>query len=110
MGLVQKNELVLLLEDLTKRKEAVRERIAAGESAEVLAAIEDARREVAGAMRSAVERVDGGTVVMLLGRERAQVYGELARLEARAREAMGEEATAQREERRADEIARALGG
>ncbi len=108
MGLFEKNELVALLEELTKRRESLRAGIAAGEVAETLAAIEEARRLLAGSLLTTLERVDAGTVVMLLGRERAQVYVELARLEAQARAAMGDAGAAQRAEARGEEIARAM--
>lgn len=108
MGLFEKNELVALLEDLTKRRESLRAGIAAGEIAETLAAIDEARRLLAGSLLTTLERMDAGTVVMLLGRDRAQVYAELARLEAQAREAMGDAGGARRAGARADEIAKAM--
>jgi hypothetical protein len=46
-------------------------------------------------------------VVTLLGREKAAAYADLARLEAEARRALGEDAGATRAEARATEIDRA---
>jgi hypothetical protein len=108
MGLFEKNELVALLEELAKRRESLRAGIAAGEIDDTLAAIDEARRMLAGSMLASLDRVDAATVVMLLGRERAQVYVELARLEAQAREAMPDADGARRAATRAEEIAQAM--
>jgi hypothetical protein len=108
VGLFEKNELVRLLEELTKRMEAVRAFLASGDPGGALAAIDEARRALAGPLLSTLDRVDGSTVVALLGRERARVYAELAGLEAQARDAMSDAAGARRARARADEIARGL--
>jgi len=67
-----------------------------------------ARRTLAGALLSTLDRVDAASVVSLLGRERAGAWGELAGLEAEAREASGDAAGARRARARAGEIAAAL--
>jgi hypothetical protein len=108
VGLFEKNELVRLLEELTKRMQAVRALLASGDPHGALGAIDEARRALTGPLLTTVDRVDGGTVVALLGRERAGVYADLGRLEAQAREATGDTAAARRVEARADEITRAL--
>jgi hypothetical protein len=108
MGLFERDPIVLLLEELTKRMAAARQALANGNPGEALAIVEQSRRRLGGAMTSTIERVDGGTVVSLLGREKAAAYAELARLEADARRALGEEAAASRAEARAAEIERAL--
>jgi hypothetical protein len=107
MGLFEKNELVRLLEELTKRMEGVRAGLV-DDPAGALAAIDEARRTLAGPLLTTLDRVDAGTVVALLGRDRARVYAELAHLEAQARDATGDASGAQRAGVRADEIARAL--
>jgi hypothetical protein len=108
MGLVEKDPIVRLLEELTKRMAAARASLAGGSPPDALAAVADARRTLAGALASTIERVDGSTVVTLLGREKAGAYADLARLEAEARRALGEEAAATRAEARAAEIDRAV--
>jgi len=109
MGLVEKDPLVRLLEELTKRKAAVRASLTDGNPPDALVAIDEARRTLAGSLASTIERVDGSTVVTLLGREKAGAYAELARLEAEARRALGEEAAATRADDRAADIERAVG-
>ena len=107
MGLVEKDPIVRLLEELTKRMAAARASLTGGNPREALAVIDDARRTLGGALASSLERVDGATVVTLLGREKAAAYADLARLEAEARRALGEDAGATRAEARATEIDRA---
>jgi hypothetical protein len=107
MGLVDKDPLVRLLEELTKRMASARASLAGGNPPDALVAIDQARRTLAGPLASTLERVDGPTVVTLLGREKARAYSELARLEAEARRALGEDAAAVRAEARATEIDRA---
>src|SRR5271156_4390839 len=85
MGLFQKNELIELLERLTKWLLAIRAAYASGRNDEALDEIRKARALLAGALGSSIERVDGSTVLALLGPERARVYAELARLEAEVR-------------------------
>ncbi|HEX3343823.1 MAG TPA: hypothetical protein VHS09_04585 [Polyangiaceae bacterium] len=108
MGLVEKDPLVRLLEELTKRKAATQASLAGGRPAEALASVEQARKTLGGALASTVERVDGATVVTLLGKEKAAAYAELARLEAEVRRALGEDAAAGRAEARAVEVERAV--
>jgi hypothetical protein len=107
MGLFEKDPIVRLLEELTKRMASMRAALAAGNPQDVLAAIAEARRTLAGPMASTLDRVDGATVVTLMGKEKAGAYAGLARLEAEARRAMGEEAVGARAEARASEIERA---
>ena len=109
MGLFQKDPIVRLLEELTKRMAAVRVSLAGGSPRDALAAIDEARRTLAGPMASTLERVDGAAVVMLLGKEKAVAYAELERLEGEARSALGEDAAATRAEARAVEVDRAAG-
>ncbi len=109
MGLVEKDPLVQLLEELTKRMAAARVSLAGGDPVEALAATEKARKALGGALASTLERVDGSTVVTLLGREKAGAYAGLARLEAEARRALGQDAAAARAEARAADVDRAVG-
>ena len=108
MGLFQKNELIELLERLTKWLLAIRAAYASGRNDEALDEIRKARALVAGALGGSIDRVDASTVIALLGRERARVYGELARLEAEVRLATGDDAAARKSSARADAIERAL--
>ncbi|HEY3817667.1 MAG TPA: hypothetical protein VGL81_10870 [Polyangiaceae bacterium] len=108
MGLIEKDPIVRLLEELTKRMTAVRASLAGGDPPGALAALLEARRTLGGALASSVERVDGSTVVTLLGKEKAAAYAELGRLEAEVRRALGEEAAATRAEARAAEVDRAV--
>jgi hypothetical protein len=107
MGLFEKDPVVRLLEELSKRMAAIRASLAGGSAPDALVAIDQARRTLAGPLASTLDRVDGSTVVTLLGREKAGAYAELARLEAEARRALGEEAAATRAEARAAEVTRA---
>ena len=109
MGLVEKDPIVRLLEELTKRMASARASLAGGDPPDALRTIDQARKTLGGAMASAVERVDGATVVTLLGREKAGAYADLARLEAEAHRALGEDAAASRAEARAAEVDRAVG-
>ncbi|MGD0528337.1 MAG: hypothetical protein ABSE49_24590 [Polyangiaceae bacterium] len=108
MGLVEKDPIVRLLEELTKRMAAARASLAGGDPPGALAAVEQARRTLGGALAATIERVDGATVVTLLGKEKAGAYADLSRLEAEIRHAMGEDAAATRAEARAAEIDRAV--
>jgi len=109
MGLFEKDYILRLLEQLTQLLLGVRARLAGGEPAAALASIAEARKTLAGPLVRTLDRVDGSTLVSLLGRERARLYADLSRLEARARGDLGEDAAARREEARAAEIERALG-
>ncbi|HEY5241977.1 MAG TPA: hypothetical protein VIJ22_10950 [Polyangiaceae bacterium] len=108
MGLVEKDPLVRLLEELTKRMAAARASLTGGSPPDALLGIDQARKALGGVLASTIERVDGSTVVTLLGKEKAAAYAELARLEAEARRALGEEAAAMRAEARAAEVDRAV--
>jgi len=108
VGLFEKNELVRVLEELTRRKESIRAALANGDPVGALASIAEGRRALAGALSSTLDRVDAASVVSLLGRERAGAWGELAQLEADAREASGDAVGARRAHARAREIAAAI--
>jgi hypothetical protein len=108
MCLFEKDYVLRLLEHLTELIQAVRARLTGGEPAEALATIAEARKTLAGPLARTLDRVDGATVVSLLGRERAQPYAELSRLEAQAHRDLGNDAAARREDARAAEIERAL--
>jgi len=107
MGLFQKNELIELLERLTKWLLAIRAAYASGRNDEALDEIRKARALLAGALGSSIDRVDASTVVALLGPEKARVYGELARLESEVQLAAGDEAAARKATARAEAIERA---
>jgi hypothetical protein len=109
MGLIEKDPLVRLLEELTKRMAGARASLGGGHPRDALVAIAEARKVLGGPLASTLERVDGHTVVTLLGRGKASAYAELARLEAEARRALGEEALAAGAEARAAEVERAVG-
>jgi hypothetical protein len=107
MGLFEKDRLIKLLEQLTKMLLAIRAALAAGNAPEALDAIRDARAALAGPLGGSLERVDASTVVALIGEEKARVYVELARLEAEARTASGDDAGARKATARADDVERA---
>ena len=107
MGLFEKDPVVRLLEELTKRMAAARAALAGGNPLEALATIDATRRTLAGPLAATLDRVDGGTVVMLLGRDKAAAYADLARLEAEVRRALGEDDAATRAEARAAAVERA---
>jgi hypothetical protein len=107
MGLFERDPIVRLLEELTKRMASMRAALASGNPEDVLASVAEARRMLAGPMASTLDRVDGATVVTLMGKDKARALAGLARLEAETRRALGEEAAAARAEARASEIERA---
>ncbi len=107
MGLFQKNELVELLERLTQWLLAIRAAFASGRNDEALDEIRKARALLAGALGGSIDRVDASTVVALLGREKARVYGELARLEAEVQNARGDDAASRKASLRAEAVERA---
>jgi hypothetical protein len=108
MGLIEKDPIVRLLDELSTRMAAARASLAGGHPPDALVDVEQARRTLCGALASTIDRVDGSTVVTLLGKEKAAAYGDLARLEAEIRRALGEEGAATRAEARAAEIERAV--
>jgi hypothetical protein len=109
MGLFEKDPIVRLLEELTKRMVAARASLTGGDPRAALLAVEEARRTLGGALASSLERVDASTVVTLLGREKAGAYADLGRLEAEARRALDDDAAAKRADARATDIDRVLG-
>jgi hypothetical protein len=108
MGLVEKDYIVRLLEQLSQMVAAISAHMTGGRPHEALESIESARRALAGPLASALERVDASSVVALIGADKARVYAELARLESQARAAFGEDGMARAAARRADEIDRCL--
>src|SRR5580693_5078222 len=110
MGLFERDPIVRLLEEMTKRMAAARESLAGGNPADAVVALDGARRSLLGPLESTVDRVDAGTFVSLLGREKAAAYAALARLQGEARRALGQDAAAATVETRAGEIDRALAG
>ncbi|MGH7297678.1 MAG: hypothetical protein ACRELB_22260 [Polyangiaceae bacterium] len=109
MGLFERDPIVRVLEELTERMAAARVSLAEGDAGRALAAILEARRTLAGPLAATAERMDGATVVSLLGKDRARAYADVTRLEAEARRALGEDGAAARADARATEIERALG-
>jgi hypothetical protein len=109
MGLFAKDYLLRLLEQLTEMMAAIRGAIGAGKSREALAQIADAQQLLVGPLGASLDRLDGGSVVSLLGVEKARMFAELLRLEVEARDALGEGAKARAIEGRAAAITQALG-
>jgi hypothetical protein len=108
MGLFEKDYLLRLLEQITKMIAAVAALITGGRAREALVEIEKARGALAGPLAKSLERVDGASVVALLGDEKARLYATLARQEADALSALSEEDGARRATARAAEIERSL--
>jgi hypothetical protein len=109
MGLFAKDYLLRMLEQLTEMMAAIRGAIGAGDSRGALAQIAEAQRFLVGPLGAGLDRLDGGSVVSLLGVEKARMLAELLRLEVQARDALGEGAKARAIEGRAAAITRALG-
>jgi len=76
---------------------------------EALATIADAQRHVTGPLGGGLDRLDAKSVVSLLGAKKAAMHAELLRLEAEARDALGDAVKARSLEARAAGIERALG-
>ncbi len=108
MGLFEKDYLIRLLEQVTEMKQAVAGFLAGGEPRAALAEIDRARRVLAGALFASLDRLDGSSVVALLGADKAREYAALLQLEAQARSALHEDAAAAKAGARAREIERAL--
>ena len=104
MGLFEKDYLLRLLEQLTEMVAAVRGAIGAGKNREALATIAEAQQRLAGPLGASLERLDAGSVVSLLGAEKARMHAQLLRLEAEARDGLGEAARARTIEARAEGI------
>ena len=109
MGLFEKDYLLRLLEQLTEMIAAIREAIRGGRGGEALATIADAQQRLAGPLAGSLDRLDPGSVVSLLGAEKARMHAKLLRLEAEARAALGEDAKARAIEERAGGIERSAG-
>jgi hypothetical protein len=109
MGLFEKDYLLRLLEQLTEMVAAIVTSLREGKSREALATIAEAQQRLAGPLGGSLERLDPGSVVSLLGTEKAQMHARLLRLEAEARDALGEAPRARALEARAEQIARVAG-
>jgi hypothetical protein len=109
MGLFEKDYLLRLLEELSEMIAAISASIRGGNARDALASIAQAQARLAGPLGGSLERLDPGSVVSLLGAEKAKVHARLLRLEAEAREALGEAAKAQLVASRAQGIERAAG-
>lgn len=110
MGLFEKDYLLRLLEQLTEMVAAIQAAIRGGKNGEALATIAEAQQRLAGPLGAGFDRLDPGSVVSLLGVEKARMHAELLRLEAEARDALGESAKARAIEARAEAIERARAG
>ena len=108
MGLFEKDYLLRLLEQLSEMVAAISAAVRGGKSRDALAMIAEAQQKLAGPLGAGLDRLDAGSVVSLLGAEKAPVYAQLLRLEAEARDALGEQAKARAIEGRAGAIERAL--
>jgi len=109
MGLFEKDYLIRLLEQLSEMAAAITAMLAGGRARDALTEVSRARSLLAGPLAGSLDRLDAASVASLLGPEKARALVDLARLEARARAALGEDAAARAAEARADQIARALG-
>ena len=108
MGLFERDNLVRTLEELAERKAEIAKHFAGGRPADALAVVQTAVRSLAGPLAGSLDRLEGSSVVALIGKEKAGGYVELLRLEAQARAALGEEPVSRRLSERADSIARSL--
>ena len=109
MGLFEKDYLLRMLEQITEMIAAIRGAMGAGRSREALVQIADAQQRLAGPLGASLDRLDGASVVSLLGVEKARMFVELLRLEVVARDALGEGAKARAIEGRAAAITQVLG-
>ena len=107
MGLFEKDYLIRLLEQLTEMVAAIVAAIRGGKPRDALTTLAEAQQKLAGPLGASLERLDPGSVVSLLGPEKAQMHARLLRLEAEARDALGETAAARAIEARAGAIERA---
>ncbi len=88
---------------------AIATAIRGGKGREALDMIAEAQARLAGPLGGSLDRLDPGSVVSLLGAEKAKLHAKLLRLEAEARGSLGEVARGLALEARADEFER-LGG
>jgi hypothetical protein len=109
MGLFEKDYLLRLLEQLTEMAAAIGAAIRGEKRREALAMIAEAQQRLAGPLGVGLERLDPGSVVALLGVEKARLHARLLRLEAEARDGLGEAAKARALEARAEGVERAAG-
>jgi hypothetical protein len=107
MGLFEKDYLLRLLEQLSDMLAAITSAIRGGKNDEALAAIAQAQEKLAGPLALGLTRLDPSSVVSLLGAEKAAIYVKLLRLEAEARDGLGDGPKARAAETRADGIERA---
>jgi hypothetical protein len=106
MGLVEKDRMEVQLKSAARHLAEGRAHLEGGRHPEALASIAEARKALAGPLGASLERLDGASVVAMLGRERARAYAEAAGLESDVRTASGDEATANKARARAAEIER----
>lgn len=109
MGLFEKDYLIRLLEQLTEMAAAIAAAIRGGKPRDALSTLEEAQEKLAGPLGGSLARLDPGSVVSLLGSEKARMHARLLRLEVEARDALGEEARARAASARAEAIERAAG-
>ena len=108
MGLFEKDYLLRQLEQLTKMIAQIVAHLTGGRSGEALQEIQAARQALAGPLAGSLDRLDGPSIVALLGTEKARVYVELAKLESQAWAAQGNDAAARRATERAESVERAI--
>jgi len=104
VGVVEKNQIELQIESAGAHMGRARDHLASGRPAEALASVEQARKALTGPLGRSLERLDGASVVAMLGKPRARVYADIAKLEGEAHAAAGSDASASRAHARAAEI------
>ena len=109
MGLFEKDYLLRLIQQLAEMVAAISAAIRGGKNRDALAMIAEAQQRLAGPLGLGLERLDPPSVVSLLGLEKARLHAQLLRLEAEARDALGEAAKARVLEARAEAVERAAG-
>jgi hypothetical protein len=108
MGFLLKDDMERLIEEMTEVMNALSATISGGKPHDALAPLASAHARVLGPMGSSIGRLDAGSVVALLGPEKTRLHVKLLRLEAEARDALGEAAPARAIGARADGLERAL--
>ncbi|MGA3121377.1 MAG: hypothetical protein ABSF69_11475 [Polyangiaceae bacterium] len=106
MGLFEKDYVIRQIEKLNEFLAAIAAHLAGGRPSEALALTIEAQADLAGPFARSLDRLDAASVVAVLGRDKAKGYTELLHLEADARRALGETASAHSLALRADAIAR----
>jgi hypothetical protein len=105
MGLFEKDYVLRQIEKLNEFLAAIATHLAGGRPSEALALTMEAQADLAGPLARSLDRLDAASVVAVLGRDKAKGYAELLHLEADARRALGETASAHSLAARADAIA-----